>query len=296
MPDAATHSPADVAAWATLAAVLEASAPKPGNVWPGRPFRDMGYEDFVASAVAAGPELGRAGTRGLGETILAAVRATGRWSTANTSLGIVLLFAPLAAAALRAGGALRDRLTAVLATTTIDDARAVYTAIRETRAGGLGRAAEQDLQGQPSVTLLEAMRLAQDRDLIAREYTTGFALTFDCGLIALRAARASGLSPDDAIVETYLTLLTREPDSLIARKLGPAAAEAVREDARKVVRKGGVRTRSGRGALAAFDSALRDAQNSRNPGSTADLIAATLFVGLMEDGWDNVASRKPSAQ
>ncbi len=296
MSDAIPQSPATVAAMATVAAILEASAPKPGNVRPGRPFRDMGYEDFVASAVAAGPELGLAGTRGVGETILATLRATRQWTRANTNLGIVLLFAPLAAAALRAGRPLRDRLTAVLGATTIEDARAAYAAIRESRAGGLGRIAEQDLAREPSVTLLEAMRLAQDRDLIAREYATGFALTFDGGLPALRAARAAGLAPDDAIVETYLTLLSREPDTLIARKLGPAAAEAVREDALKVVRKGGVRTRGGRAALAAFDYVLRDAQNSRNPGSTADLTAATLFVGLMEDGWDHVASRKSRAQ
>lgn len=279
-----------------MAAILEAGAPKPGNVWPGRPFRDMGFEDFVASAVAAGPELGLAGNRGVGETVLAAVRATRHWTSANTNLGIILLFAPIAAAAQRAGGTLRGRLDAVLGATTVEDAQHAYLAIREAGAGGLGRATEQDLEREPSVTLLEAMALARDRDLIAREYATGFAITFEQGVPALQAARAAGLAPDDAIVETYLTLLAEEPDTLIARKLGPAAADAVRADARKVVRKGGVRTRAGRAALAAFDSALRDTQNSRNPGTTADLTAATLFVGLIEYGWATVASRTPRAQ
>ena len=289
-------TPGAVAACTTLASLLEASAPKPGNVRPGRPFRDMGYEDFVASAVAAGPELGLAGTRGVGATILAAILATRQWTTANTNLGVILLLAPLAAAALRAGGTLRQRAAAVLDATTVADARATYAAIRETRAGGLGIAREQDIANEPTVTLLEAMRLAADRDMIAREYATGFAFTYDSGLPALRTARAAGLSPEDAIVETYLTLLSRESDSLIARKLGDAAALAVRDHARNVIRKGGVRTRSGRAAVAAFDSALRDAQNSRNPGTTADLTAATLFAGLIEDGWASIASRKPRAQ
>ena len=46
------RSAADVAAAAQLACLLEASAPKPGNVCPGRPFSDARYEDFLASAVA----------------------------------------------------------------------------------------------------------------------------------------------------------------------------------------------------------------------------------------------------
>src|SRR3970040_459583 len=99
-------TPGAVAACTTLASLLEASAPQPGHVWPGRPCRDMGYEDFVASAVAAGPELGLAGTRGVGATILAAILATRQWTTANTNLGVILLLAPLAAAALRTGGSL----------------------------------------------------------------------------------------------------------------------------------------------------------------------------------------------
>jgi triphosphoribosyl-dephospho-CoA synthase len=289
-------SPEATAACATLASLLEASAPKPGNVWPGRPFRDMGYEDFVVSAVAAGPELGRAGARGLGETILAAVRATRGWTTANTNLGIILLLAPLAAAAQRAGGDLRRRVVQSLAATTVADARAAYAAIRESRPGGLGTAPAQDLAAEPTVTLLEAMRLAADRDLVAREYATGFELTFECALPTFRTARAAGLPPEDAIVETFLALLAREPDTLIARKLGRVAAEAVRSQARTVVGEGGVRTSAGRAALAAFDSALRDRQNSRNPGTTADLTAATLFVSLIEDGWENVGTRKPRAQ
>ena len=41
---------------------------------------------------------------------------------------------------------------------------------------------------------------------------------------------------------------------------------------------------AGRAALAEFDADLRDAQNSRNPGTTADLTAAAIFSALVEDG------------
>ena len=48
------HVAHSVKAAAQLACILEASAPKPGNVSPGRPFEDLRYEDFVASAIAIG--------------------------------------------------------------------------------------------------------------------------------------------------------------------------------------------------------------------------------------------------
>src|SRR5947199_4189585 len=94
---------ADVAAAAQLACLLEASAPKPGNVSPFASFRDTTYEDFLASAAAVGPALALAGERSLGATIRAAVEATARWAPSNTNLGLVLLLAPLARAQLRPG-------------------------------------------------------------------------------------------------------------------------------------------------------------------------------------------------
>jgi triphosphoribosyl-dephospho-CoA synthase len=294
-------TPADLPSLVTVACLIEASAAKPGNVSPGRPFRDMRYEDFLVSAVAVGPELGRAGSRPLGETILAAVRARRRWTPANTNLGIILLFAPLARATERRVGSparrlFREEVQAVLRETTVADARLAYAAIREAHPGGLGTAADQDLAGEPSVTLLEAMCLAQGRDLVAREYATGFALTFECGGPAFRAARAAGLSWDEATVETFLTLLAREPDTLVARKLGREAAEKTSRRATEVLREGGVRTAAGRESLAQFDADLRDAQNSRNPGTTADLTAAAVLVTLIEDGWNPDCSRMDRAQ
>src|SRR5206468_624526 len=148
-------------------------APKPGNVSPVAGFRDATYEDFLASAVAIGPELAAAGVRPLGATIRAAVEATAAWVPSNTNLGLVLLLAPLARAALRSEDApLRTRVGATLAETTVADAREAYAAIRLAHPGGLGRSADQDVDAAPTVTLREAMRLAAERDAVAREYAT----------------------------------------------------------------------------------------------------------------------------
>jgi triphosphoribosyl-dephospho-CoA synthase len=275
-----------VSAAAQLACLLEASAPKPGNVTRGADFHDARYEDYLASAIAIGPAIAAAGVQPLGATIRAAVAATSRWVPSNTNLGIVLLLVPLARAALESGREpLRTRLSAVLATTTVHDAREAYAAIRLAAPGGLGRAAEQDVACEPTVTLREAMALAAERDAIAREYLTDFAMTFEVGHPALRRARAAGLGWSDATLETYLTLLAAAPDTHVARKLGAAAAADVHRRARLVLEHGGVRTPAGREAIAALDGDLRDPRNTRNPGTTADLTAAALFAALLEGGW-----------
>ena len=279
-------TPEEVAAAGQLACLLEVSAPKPGNVSPDRHFHDTRYEDFLASAAAIGPALATAGSRPLGVTIFAAVDATVRWTRSNTNLGIVLLLAPLARAAQMGSGALRDRVRAVLAETTVADAVEVYAAIRRARPGGLGAAASEDVAAAPSVRLRDAMALAAERDSVAREYATDFATTFGVGAPALRAARSSGLGGADATVQTYLRILAAIPDTHIARKLGREAAEAVSRRAREVEEAGGVLTEAGRQALEAFDAELRSPTNARNPGTTADLTCAALFVVILEGSWN----------
>jgi len=281
-----TPQAAQVAAAAQLACLLEVSAPKPGNVSPLASFRDVRYEDFLASAAAIGPALAAAGERPLGTTIRAAVEATARWAPSNTNLGLVLLLAPLARAALTPGGAsLRARLAATLAATTVADARDTYAAIRLAAPGGLGRTPDQDVGGTPTATLRDVMALAVARDAIAREYANDFRSTFELGAPAIRAALADRLPWRDAVVEAYLTLLAAAPDSHIARKLGLPAATMVQQRGRGVLDAGGVRTAAGREAIAALDRELRDEANTLNPGATADLTGAAIYVVLLEGGW-----------
>jgi triphosphoribosyl-dephospho-CoA synthase len=180
---------------------------------------------------------------------------------------------------------LRQALRAELTATTVDDARDVYEAIRLASPGGLGKADAQDVVDEPTVSLLDAMRLAADRDGIAREYATAFELTFATGAPTLDKARAAGLTWDEAIVETFLTLLAAGLDTHIARRAGTGAATTVTERARAALAAGGVRSAEGRHAIDEMDRALRDARNSGNPGTTADLTAAAIFVVLISGGW-----------
>ena len=303
---------ADVAAAAQLACLLEASAPKPGNVSPGRHFADTRYEDFLASAAAVGQPLAGAGTRSVGATVRLAVESTRRWTNSNTNLGIVLLLTPLARAALGLAAApasspesqaaspeeefsasgLRAALRQVLDATTIEDARDVYAAIRLASPGGLGQADSQDVASEPDVTLVAAMRLAAHRDGIAREYATAFEVTFETGAPALERARQDGLSWDDAVVETFLSVLASNPDTHVARRAGITAAEEVSARARQTLAAGGVRSAAGRRAIDEMDRGLRDARNLRNPGTTADLTTAAIFVELLRSKKLEVQSEK----
>jgi triphosphoribosyl-dephospho-CoA synthase len=263
--------------------VLEVSAEKPGNITPSHDFRDTSYEDMLRSAIAVGPELARAGERGVGETVLAVVEASRRVARANTNLGIALLLVPLAKAAFGPHDEpLRARLGATLRALDVGDARAAYAAIRRAGAGGLRERVEHDVRAEPTVGLREAMAGAAGRDSIASEYVTDYALTFETGVPALMAALGDGLAVRDAIVELHLRLLDRAPDTLIARKRGADAAARVSAGARDVLAAGGVRTAAGRRALRDFDASLREPGNALNPGTTADLVTATLFVALVE--------------
>lgn len=272
-----------VALAATLACILEASAEKVGNVTPKQPFSDMCFDDFVDSAVALGPAIAQARPGRVGWAIWKAVTAARRVVPTNTHLGVALLLAPIAAAS-RTGPGLRKGLGRVLAGLGKDDARWAYRAIRMSRPGGLGRSRAADVRQAPSISLRQAMALAAERDSIAAEYAGNFTLTFTVALPALRRALREGLGMLEAIAQAHLEVMAAVPDTLIARKNGGTVAEAVSARAREVVRKGGWHTRPGRAAAAGLDRWLRRGRNRLNPGTSADLIAAALFVWLLEKG------------
>src|SRR5207237_4450453 len=114
-----------------------------------------------------------------GRAIYEAVALTRMVVGRNTNLGICLLLEPLA----RTGNC--RNVGEILQGLTRDDARRVFAAIERANPGGLGIAPEEDVRSEPTVTLLEAMKLAADRDLIARQYANSYADVFDLGVPAL---------------------------------------------------------------------------------------------------------------
>jgi triphosphoribosyl-dephospho-CoA synthase len=163
------------------------------------------------------------------------------------------------------------------------DANLVFKAIRLANPGGLANAQEQDVRNEPTVTLLEAMKLAADRDFIARQYANGFEDIFNfCLPVFLESSERFG-SVEAAIIDLQIRTMAQYPDSLVARKNGQAIAEGVRIKADQIMKLGGIATPEGRRAGVQLDKYLRNQMNRLNPGTTADLIAACLFTALREN-------------
>jgi triphosphoribosyl-dephospho-CoA synthase len=264
---------------AQLACLLEVMAPKPGNVHRHRDLPGLHFVEFLASALAIAGPLDRA-AEGVGPAVEGAVEATRRVVATNTNLGMVLLLAPLAA--VPAGVGLQTGVEAVLEAMTIADAQAAYRAIRLAQPGGMGSVADQDITSDPTLPLRAVMTLAADRDLVARQYANGFREVFTDALPAIEQALGAGHSIETATVAAHLTILSRHPDSLIARKAGIEWAGDVSRRAGEVLSAGWPDRPEAVWMCEDFDEWLRDPGRKLNPGTTADLVAAALYAALRD--------------
>ncbi|MGF6720961.1 triphosphoribosyl-dephospho-CoA synthase [Paraburkholderia sp. GAS41] len=284
MADIPRSIPLEAVHAAFLAACrLDVETPKPGNVSLKSAGHGMHAEQFILSAQAAAAALLARGAP-VGLRVLEAVTRTRDAVGCNTNLGILLLVAPLAAAREDAEYPLTaDRWHAaterVLARLDLDDARLAYRAIALANPGGLGEVSEQSVHAPPTLDLRAAMTLAAGRDSIARQYAEGFRDIFGGGLAAWRE-----LSAGDARIATlnvFLTFLGNWPDSHIVRKQGMTVAQSVTLAAReRHAQWHAVLAQTGPDAalasLDAWDTELK--AGAINPGTSADLTVATLFV------------------
>lgn len=264
-----------------VACIWEVLARKAGNVHRYADFATTSLSDFLLASAAICHPFNTELSRPVGVAVELATEGMIRGVGQNTSLGIILAVAPLVA--IPKPLILRDQLSNTLSALSVDDATRVFRAIRLANPGGLGDAPEQDVHSEPTVTLLEAMKLAADRDLIARQYANGYADVFDLGVPAFLAGFEKYGCVEAAVIECQLKWMATFPDSLIARKLGLPAAEDVQKRVQHVLSLGGLDTADGRRAGVELDAYLRSNGNKLNPGTTADLVAACLFVALREN-------------
>lgn len=257
----------------------EVAAPKPGNVNGLSDGHDMQLEDFLLSAKAIAPVLAQKNLP-VGELILQAVQATRTVVNCNTNLGIVLLFAPLCHAIHSCDNFLQlpAALSQVLNNLTVDDAKTCYQAIRLAEAGGLGDAESQDIKSTPTISLKQAMALAQERDTIAKQYLNNYHEIFNIGLPNLTAAIKCEETIEWATALAYLTILSSVPDTLVCRKQSREHANAVTKKAIDLIGKmNSIKKLSDfKNDIIAWDNELK--KEAINPGTTADLTAATLLL------------------
>jgi triphosphoribosyl-dephospho-CoA synthase len=297
--------PWEIGYCAQLSCALEAACPKPGNVNRYHDFRDTSLEHYLASAVAVGRTMTKAAEAGhrhadqeehhkigIGRLILEAVLETRRWHTGrNTNLGLVALLIPMCASY---GSAARHRetndenvrktLDSIVKSTTVDDARSFFRAIRQARPGGLGNHRDLDVRDPGSdrviqekgMNLYSVLKLSS-YDSIARELTDKMRVTYDIGYPAILEEYERTGSLREGILYGYMKILSQVPDSLIARKKGPEAAKKVAEEAERLLEAG-----LPPDEMDAFDKMLRAEGNAFNPGTTADLTASSLMVCILK--------------
>jgi triphosphoribosyl-dephospho-CoA synthase len=273
---------------------LEVTAEKPGNVTPTYDFPDTKFHHFLASSVALeGPmrRLSEDGSFRVGAGILEAVSASHKvQSGGNAQLGIILLFSPLAKAAGLVEGALtngnlRRSLGMALRLTDNQDALDAFRAINLGHVGGLNPIKRLDVRDKGTLaklksertTLLEWMSLGKDINNVCYEYATDYKITFELGLPVLLESRPKGLG--NAIVHTYLTILSHHLDTHICGKWGRGLARQVTDKAATIIKKGSVWTKDGSAAIKRLTNYLR--KGHINPGATADLTASAIYVALL---------------
>ena len=296
-----------------LAILLEINAPKPGNIHRNANFPKTNFEHFLASAVAIAPSFMTATEKGIlvaegklrfanvgiGKIIKDAVERSNSWQHGgNTLLGTILLLSPIAVGAGKTLNEndgildlakLRNNVEKVTTSTTPRDAVAVYAAIEIAKPGGLNKVPNFDVSEPSSkhkilrtrTTLFDLFEISASYDSIACEWVKNYPLVFDSGFPFLWNEVKIKDTINDAIVHTFLKLLSENPDTLIARKAGSMKAREISQRARQVLDRGGLATQNGKEALIEFDRNLRDLENKLNPGATADLVAAALALLIL---------------
>ncbi len=266
------------------ACLAELEALKPGNVHIFADGHGMVVQDFVRSAEAAAVAIAEPNAV-VGERIFSAMEATWAVVGCNTNLGIILLCAPLIHAVLHGHKVtLEERLQDVLQGLTVADAELTYRAIVRASPAGLGESAQHDVRARAQVTLLEAMREAQQRDCIARQYANGYADVFDIGVKRYRAAMQQWGCPVWAVTRVYLGFLAEFADTHIARKYGDDVAQMVRVEAKghEQALLAQENPKTYQRELLKFDADLK--AGGLNPGTSADLtVASVLAVSLEND-------------
>jgi triphosphoribosyl-dephospho-CoA synthase len=260
----------------------ELAALKPGNVHVFADGHRMAVRDFEMSAEAAAPHIANPRLK-VGARIRKAIDATLDAVGCNTNLGIVLLCTPLAAAAAIPGKPIDEAVEGILAGLDTTDAAQAFAAIARANPAGLGKVEEADVSSPATVTLREAMALAARRDRIARAYANGYREILRLALPRLKAARRRGGPPADAVTALHMALLAASPDSHIARKHGVQAARQVRDQAKALLAAARPPIAAkARAELVKFDRDLKS--KGLNPGTTADIVVATLFSEAIISG------------
>jgi len=283
------------------ACLLEASSVKAGNVHPQANFDNMDYSHFRLSAAVIGKRVEQLfqspiqidpckNITSVGDCIFEMAIATKQSVGVNTNLGTLILLGPLLVATEKLAPNIVDdkelqrSVANVLSNLTTTDSEGVYKSIQIANPGGLGTSNQMDANKQPPTNVLEAMRFAHHKDDVAKQWVTNFETVFSLARRLRELIDAQKLESRnwlEAISSVQIEYMAANVDSLIARKNNLDLANEVRRRASQLL---SIRSTSSSGyqqQWIEFDAYLRADGNRRNPGTTADLLAAALYVAIV---------------
>lgn len=280
----------DIMKASQIACCLEVSSFKPGNVHRNRDYNDIMYHHFIASGIGFGNIVYEASkdSKNSGYYIKKGVIESKKWSPTNANLGILMLHIPIAMAAGKLEkfneDKLKKELKEIVSNTTTEDAINVYDAINIAMAGGLNTPEEgPDVSSEDAkkelieknLTLYDVFKISSEWDNISKEWTDNFQISFK-GYNLLKEYYEEFENINLSITKTFLKILSEHPDTLISRKKGIENSKMVSEMAKEVLEN------FNQEKVIEFDKFLSKEGNKLNPGTTADLIASSLMIYLLD--------------
>lgn len=296
----------------SLASLLElAGYPKPGNVHRMKNFEKTRFEHYLVGIIAIQPsfrlfceEIYQKSFKSndnyksieLGLFFKNAAEEMTKWQYGgNVLLGHILILAPLAAAVticLKEHqykiNDLKYFLNKIIENSSVNDTLNLYRAIKLCNPGGLGKIEKYDITDENSIeeiisdniNLKKVFELSKEYDLISLEYSSCFSIILNEGLPFFLKTFREYKDINIATVNTYLKLLSLNPDSLIKRKSGIEAALYVSKRASIILKNKGIASEKGLRLAFELDNELQEKKGKLNPGTTADLISGVIFCGL----------------
>ncbi len=303
----------DIHRCTSLSSLLEITGwPKPGNVHRTRDYPNTQFEHFIAAICAILPEFNKFCLRinkeskdnkkdlsyiRLGMLFRKAAKKMIQWQNGgNVILGHILILAPLVATSTlcisqnrNKFSDFKDILNIIIKDTTIQDAIDLYEAIRISNVGGLGTIEKYDINDKEAIsqlkndnmTLKKIFKFSEDKDMISKEYITGFNIILNEGLPYFLDIFNKSKNINIATVNTFLYILSKYPDTLIIKKSNYSDAKRISDKALEILKYEGLLTPKGTDLINELDDVLYGEKGRLNPGTTADLIVGVLFCALI---------------
>ncbi|WP_459201758.1 triphosphoribosyl-dephospho-CoA synthase [Methanococcus sp. CF] len=279
----------DIMKASQIACCFEVGSFKPGNVHKNRDYDDIKYHHFISSGIAFGDVIYEAclEKNNIGNFIKKGVIESKKWSPTNANLGIIMLHMPIAIAASNldkfSESGLKKETEKIIKNTTVQDAIDVYAAIEIALAFVNAPENGPDLKSkdakdeliEKNLTLYDVFKISSTWDSISNEWTENFKISYK-GYNLINEYYETYNNINIAVTKTFINLLSNYPDTLIARKKGIDDSKMVSEKAKEVLNNFNEKS------VLEFDKFLSKDGNKLNPGTTADLIASSLLIFLLD--------------